>query len=199
MKKLLLAFTLLFSVTSFSQFTPVILEHDFLYQAYPNKLLINHSCFDSIQVKKGDLLLPKATVNVNGVDRVGYIVYTSFSMPVKIVVSGYTNGQIASVDTTYYKIKPLPNEIILNPSISKTTGAQLQVSLPPACAHLSCTYTILSGEIGSKDSMPFSGNTITPNIISTLKPGKKVAVTLVVRNNSNNHMNLIEGLLEIVP
>jgi hypothetical protein len=199
MKKLLLAFTLLFTVTSFGQFTPVILEHDFLYQAYPNKLLINPGCFDSIQVKKDDVLLQKATVNVNGVDRVGYIVYTSFSMPVKIVVSGYTNGQIASVDTAYYKIKPLPNEIILNPSISKTTGAQLHVSLPPACTNLSCTYTILSGELGGEDSMPFSGNTITPNMISKLKPGKKVAVTLAVRNNGNNQVNLIEGLLEIVP
>jgi hypothetical protein len=47
--------------------------------------------------------------------------------------------------------------------------------------------------------MPFSGNTITPNMISKLKPGKKVAVTLAVRNNGNNQVNLIEGLLEIVP
>jgi hypothetical protein len=199
MKKLLLAFSVLFSVTSFSQLNPVILEHDFLYQAYPNKLLINPGCFDSIQVKKNDVLLPKDTVNVNGVDRVGYIVHTSFPIPVKIVVSGFNNGQIAAVDTAYYKIKPLPDVIILNQSISKTTGAQLQVSLPLEYTHLSCTYSILSGEIGDEDSMPFSGNKITPNMISKLKPGKMVSVKLVVRNNSNNHMNLIEGLLEIAP
>jgi hypothetical protein len=198
MKKLLLAFTLLLSVISFSQLTPVVLEHDFLYQAYPNKLLINLGCFDSIQVKKDDVLLPKTMLNINGVDQAGYVVFTSFSQPVKIILSAYSKGFITSVDTTNYRIKPLPNAIIVSSSISKTTGARIQVSLP-AHESLSCSYTVLGGELFVKEGISFSGNIISPEMISKVKPGRKVALNLAVRNHANNHINLIEGILEIVP
>lgn len=199
MKNMLLACTFLLSVISFGQLTPVVLEHDFLYQAYPNKLLINLGCFDSIQVKMDNLLLPKTVLNVYGVDQAGYIVYTSYSEPVKLILSAYSNGVIASIDSINYRIKPLPDPIIVNSSISKATGVRLQVSLPPLNESISCTYTILGGVLLVEDGVSFSGNTIAPEMIWKIKSGKKLAVIISVRNNLNNQVKHIQGLLEIVP
>jgi hypothetical protein len=88
--------------------------------------------------------------------------------------------------------------MIVSSSISKTTGARIQVGLP-AHESLSCSYTILGGELMVKDGISFSGHIISPKMISNVKPGKKVALYLTVRNHANNHVNLIEGILEIVP
>lgn len=200
MKTVFLTFTSLLTFYSLGQLTPALPEYNFLYKSYPNKMIVNAGCYDSIQVLKDEEIIRESTFQVYGDTSIkGYIVNPSSIGLVHIIINGYEAGRIVSSDTTDYLVKTIPPPVVVSGEISKTSGVSLYVAVPSYVHLPDINYTIIGGVLMLKDGLHFIDNIIPGNYVTSVNDGDKIPVVVRVRSNTTHDVEIIRGLLEVTP
>jgi len=176
----------------YSQMIPSLPEYNIMYMSYNNKVVINKGCNDSIQViGNGETLVP-TQFRVKGVVYSGFLANPR-SQTYNIVVKGFKKGKLVSSDTTYYRIKPFPFPVILDYTISKSLGGQINVGI--IGTPIDITYNVTSVSCGDFIG---EGNFIPSHALSNNAIGDNVGVSVKAINLETGENTVIRGVLKIV-
>ena len=177
----------------YSQMIPSLPEYNIMYMSYNNKVVINKGCNDSIQVIGNGETLVSTQFRVKGVVYSGFLAKPSSPKTYNIVVKGFKKGKLVSSDTTSYKIKPFPFPVILDYTISKSAGGQINVGM--IGTPIDITYNVASVSCGNFNG---EGNFIPSHALSSNAIGDNVGVSVNAINLETGENTVIRGSLKVV-
>lgn len=176
----------------YSQMIPSLPEYNIMYMSYNNKVVINKGCNDSIQViGNGETLVP-TQFRVKGVVYSGFLAKPR-SQTYNIVVKGFKKGKLVSSDTTSYRIKPFPFPVILDYTISKSLGGQINVGM--IGTPIDITYNVTSVSCGDFIG---EGNFIPSHALSSNTIGEHIGISVVAIDLETGENTVIRGVLKVV-
>jgi hypothetical protein len=116
-------------------------------------------------------------------------------MLIPVILSGGSGTRLWPVSREAF-----PKPFMQNTTVSHTTGAKIQIGLGPDCPLTNVDFNVSGGIIDfDDDSYTFSGDLIPPDAIKKIKPGKKVPVQITYQNSKNGAMEVLSGVLTVVP
>lgn len=164
-------------------------ELNVLYANYHNIIIPTAEGFKNITLSAPGCRVTPTTYN----GKKGYEVQPSAGMrTVTISSSGKdAQGKIVSFGTTEYKVKSFPKPFFYNESISKSSGAKIEVGLGLDCP-LNANFEVVLIGINNQT---IEGNIISPEFIKNVEVGKNVALTIVAKNTiTGNTENILCAL-----
>ncbi len=193
MKKLLvLTFIMSFNLLK-AQVSVEVQQPDLnvLYDYYDNKIIPTAEGFKNVTLSAPGCTVTPTTYN----GKKGFKVRPGAGMrTVTISTSGKdAQGKNVSFGAHQYRVKRFPELRVYNESISKSSGAKIEIGLGLDCP-LNVNYEVVS--INVNDQTVF-GNIISPEFVKNVEVGKNVALIIVAKNTITGNTENIVGALKI--
>jgi hypothetical protein len=170
-------------------------EYMVLYRGYDNKIIPAASGVVSFDINVAGC--PKVPTTIDG--KKGYILKPGPG--VKSVVVNLTGkdakGKSLPFGKWTYTVKPFPNPEIKTMSVSKSSGARINVGLPADSPLKSPAFQVLAVEVLGVDNGQCSGGNIPGNIVTKLKAGKSIGINVTVKNPLTGSTVIIPGALKV--
>ena len=115
---------------------------------------------------------------------------------VSLIHEAKINGNWQRFDTVLYKVKKFPSPLILNESISKTTGAIIKVGYSEDVP-ITHNFEVLNLSLNVGEGVSINGSVIQPELLKKIKPGKMTGGTASVKNITTGSENQITFSLKI--
>ena len=105
------------------------------------------------------------------------------------------DGQSVKLASNTYDVKLMPRPSVKTTTISKSSGARIQVELLDSPINIS--FTVLRGEVLVGDGFPFTGDFAPAAAVKSMKSGKSVGVIVQVKNNLTGEVYNVDGSLKV--
>ena len=167
-------------------------EMNVLYANYDNIIIPTAEGYKNVLISASGCTVTPTTYN----GKKGFKVRPGAGMrTVTIVSSGKdAQGKNVSFGANVYKVKVFPKPQVYIESISKSSGAKIEVGLGLDCP-LNLNYEVVS--IGVNDQTVL-GNIISPELVKNVEVGKKVALTIVSKNTITGNTETLVAALKII-
>jgi hypothetical protein len=182
-------------LSSQKQFALEMPQYNTLFEGYQNKVfvaskngkVVNAKC-QSAEILE-DKFDGRTCLTINPKAQGEIIVYFD-------VVN--TKGKKIGRDSVSFFVRPFPNPIVLNSTVSKASGARILIGLGPDSLISSTNFEILSIELQTiEKNSSISGNVIPASLLSNIKIGAKIGIKISYRKKSNDQPSFIEGELQV--
>lgn len=193
MKKLLL-FTLIFSFNFIKAQVSVVVQQPevrVLYRDFNNLIIPSAEGAEDNRISAVGAIITPTTYN----GKKGFFVKPQ-TKTVSLIHEAKINGNWQRFDTVLYKVKKFPSPLILNESISKTTGAILNCGYSNDVPIIH-NFEILGLTLNIGEGVAIDGNVIHPELMKKIKPGKMIGGTASVKNITTGSENQISFSLKI--
>ena len=178
MKKLLL-FTLIFSINFLKAQVSVVVEQPelrILYRDYNNLIIpVAEGAEDNRILALGAIITPTTFKG-----KKGFFVKPQ-TKTVSLIHEAKINGIWQQFDTVFYKVKRYPSPVLLNESISKTSGAIMGVGYSTDVPIIH-NFEVLGLTLNIGEGVSVDGNVIHPELMKKIKPGKMIGGTASIKN-----------------
>jgi hypothetical protein len=166
-------------------------EFNVLYANYDNIIIPTAEGYKNVLISAPGCAVTPTTYN----GKKGYKVKPGSGMrTVTIVSSGKdAQGKNVSFGTNEYKVKLFPKPRVYNESISKSSGAKIEVGLGLDCP-LNIDFEVTKIEINNQ---LINGSVVSADIIKDMEVGKLTAIFITVMNTRTKQMDQISGSIQI--
>ena len=163
-------------------------EFNILYKGYNNKIIGVGSGVISYTLNG------KSATMVGG--RPQFIINPSSLGQTTLTLMGTTkDGQSVKLASNTYDVKLMPRPSVKTTTISKSSGARIQVELLGSPINIG--FTILGGEVSVGEGFPFANDFAPPAAVKSMKSGKSVGILVRVRNNLTKEEFSVPGSLKV--
>ena len=163
-------------------------EFNILYKGYNNKIIGVGSGVISYTLNG------KSATMVGG--RPQFIINPSSLGSTTLTLMGTTkDGQSVKLASNTYDVKLMPRPSVKTTTISKSSGARIQVELLGSPINIG--FTILGGEVSVGEGFPFANDFAPPAAVKSMKLGKSVGILVRVRNNLTKEEFSVPGSLKV--
>lgn len=200
MKTIILSFfSILFSTGIYAQFGVIAQPaYTIMYRGYDNKIVPMVSSDETASVSVTGGSIRPSTWTINDVQYKGYLVNPTGTQ-VTITLTGKSkNGKVKNYGTFNYIVKPFPKPSLENNTISKSTGANLTVTLGADCP-IGFSSEVTGGRISIGDEQfQFSGNVVPPSLLEKAEIGKSIAIEVDYNRTGSEYTNQIISSIVVV-
>jgi hypothetical protein len=170
-------------------------EYMVLYRGYDNKIIPAASGVVTYDINVSGCGKTQTTIN----GKKAYILKPGAGVKtVGVTLTGKdAKGKPLSFGTWNYVVKPFPKPEIKTTSVSKGSGARIQVGLPADSPLKNPAFQVVAVEVLGVDNGQCSGPSIPGSVVAKLKAGKSIGINVTVKNPLTNSIDIIPGSLKV--
>jgi hypothetical protein len=170
-------------------------EYMVLYRGYDNKIIPAASGVVSYDINVAGC--GKTPTTING--KKAYILKPGPGVKiVNVTLTGKdAKGKPLNFGKWDYIVKPFPKPEIKTTSVSKGSGAKIQVGLPADSPLKNPAFQVVAVEVLGVDNGVCSGQNIPGSVVAKLKAGKSIGINVTVKNPLTGSTEIIPGSLKV--
>lgn len=168
-------------------------EYNVLYKNYDNKVIVKSSSGQVIKVQAEGAKVSSQLINGEN----GFLIRPSWSNTCKLISTIRDDKGLEHKDTSVFIVRPFPSPIITTTTISKSSGAKINVSLPSDSFLAGIDYDVKAIEVLGVMNGAMDGNVIKASLLTSVKVGETIGIIVFAKNNYTGQMMTINGSLEV--
>lgn len=168
-------------------------ECNILYKDYDNKIIVTSGLGKITNLQAlGATIFPQS---ING--EKGFVVRPSGIHSCNLVATIKDDNGIEFKDTSVFIVRQFPSPIITTSTVSKASGARINVALPPDSFMAGIDFEVKGMELLAIKDGAIDGNIIKPTQLAKLKIGETFGIIVFAKNNYSGQMITIHGSLKV--
>ncbi len=114
---------------------------------------------------------------------------------VSISLSGKDeNKKTVNFGSWTYTVKSFPKPVVTNSTISKSSGARINVAMPSESPIQNINFLVMSVDVGEQN---FSGAVVPGSAVAKIRPGKSLGISAVWKNLTTGEIGSTPGFLKV--